>query len=84
MFYMVGLKVDLFFREYDDTPYWTPCSLFADGVTANIARDPTGDYRPLSDFVVNAGTYAPMDKIVKPDPATTRRQYLHKKVIDDC
>ena len=72
-----------FFKEYDDTPYWTPSSLFADGVTANIVRNPTGDYRPLSDFMVNADTYAPMDKIVKPDPATTRRQYLHMKVIYD-
>jgi len=72
----------VFYKDKANSAEWMQQPLLRPGLTAADITGTEGTFRPLSDFIVDPATYAPMDKIVKKEPDMTRRQYLHIQVMD--
>ena len=72
-------------REYADSRAWIKTSLFRRGVDPTVMYAPAGDFKPLSDFIVDPATYSLANhQIVKKDGTShTRLDYLLEEIVGD-
>ena len=64
------------YKGYADDPQWFQVNVLKENVTADNIINPSGQYHPLSHYIIPRTVYATMDKIVTRTPPKTRRQYL--------
>jgi hypothetical protein len=75
----------VFFKAYEDSPEWGQMNLLRPGVDPTVISAPAGDFKPLSDFIVDPATYSLANhKIVKKDGTShTRLAYLQKEIVKE-